>query len=56
MKNVEKYERQYFLPPVTCMEWTKKDYIEKPQRKFSICCWGFLYVTGQFFIYKVLKE
>ncbi|MCI5856132.1 MAG: 2-isopropylmalate synthase [Agathobacter sp.] len=30
MKNVEKYERQYFLPPVTCMEWTKKDYIEKP--------------------------
>ncbi len=30
MKNVGKYERQYFLPPVTCMEWTKKDYIEKP--------------------------
>ena len=30
MKHVEKYERQYFLPPVSCMEWTKKDYIEKP--------------------------
>lgn len=30
MKHVGKYERQYFLPPVSCMEWTKKDYIEKP--------------------------
>lgn len=30
MKHVEKYERQYFLPPVSCMEWAKKDYIEKP--------------------------
>lgn len=30
MKNFEKYERQYFLPPKACMEWAKKDYIEKP--------------------------
>ena len=29
MKNVEKYERQYFLPPVYSMDWAKKDYIEK---------------------------
>lgn len=30
MKNVEKYQRQYFLPPVQCFDWVKKDYIEKP--------------------------
>ena len=30
MKNVEKYEKQYFLPPTPCMEWAKKDHIEKP--------------------------
>ena len=29
MKNVKKYQRQYFLPPTDCFEWTKKDYIEK---------------------------
>lgn len=29
MKNVEKYTRQYFLPPEECLEWAKKDYIEK---------------------------
>ncbi len=30
MKNVEKYERQYFMPPVCEYDWAKKDYIEKP--------------------------
>lgn len=29
MKNAEKYERQYFLPPVYSMDWAQKDYIEK---------------------------
>lgn len=29
MKNVKKYQRQYFLPPVDSFDWTKKDYIEK---------------------------
>ncbi len=29
MKNVEKYKRQYFLPPVYGLEWAKKDHIEK---------------------------
>lgn len=29
MKNVEKYKRQYFLPPVSSMDWAQKDYIEK---------------------------
>ena len=24
MKNVEKYTRQYFMPPVDCMDWAKK--------------------------------
>ena len=28
MKNVKKYQRQYFLPPESCMEWAKKDHIE----------------------------
>ena len=29
MKNFEKYTRQYFLPPTECMDWAKKDHIEK---------------------------
>ena len=28
MKNCRKYKRQYFLPPVTCMDWAEKDYID----------------------------
>lgn len=30
MKNVQKYERQYFMPPVCEYDWVKKEYIEKP--------------------------
>ena len=30
MKNYEKYQRGYFLPPEECYDWVKKDYIEKP--------------------------
>lgn len=29
MKNYDKYERQYFLPPVCEYDWVKKDHIEK---------------------------
>ena len=29
MKNYQKYTKQYFLPPVTCMDWAKKDSVEK---------------------------
>ena len=29
MKNVKKYQRQYFLSPVDSFDWVKKDYIEK---------------------------
>ena len=29
MKNYEKYERQYFLPPQITYDWVKKDYIDK---------------------------
>lgn len=28
MKNSSKYERQYFLPPVKCMDWAEKDYVD----------------------------
>lgn len=30
MKNFEKYERQYFMPPKPDYDWIKKEYIEKP--------------------------
>ena len=30
MKNCEKYERQYFMPPEVTYDWAKKDAIEKP--------------------------
>ena len=29
MKGYEKYKRQYYMPPENCMDWTKKEYIEK---------------------------
>ncbi|MCH1983234.1 2-isopropylmalate synthase [Ruminococcus sp. OA3] len=29
MMNHKKYQRQYFMPPTECMDWTKKEYIEK---------------------------
>lgn len=27
MKNVQKYARNYFMPPVKSMKWTKKEYM-----------------------------
>ncbi|MCM1284164.1 MAG: 2-isopropylmalate synthase [Muribaculaceae bacterium] len=30
MKNFDKYERQYFMPPVCEYDWVKKDHIGKP--------------------------
>lgn len=30
MKNSEKYSRGYFMPPVECLKWTKKEYIDRP--------------------------
>ena len=29
MMNCGKYKRQYFMPPVACMDWAKKEYVEK---------------------------
>lgn len=36
MKNVEKYSRGYFMPPVECLKWTKKDHIEKAPQWCSV--------------------
>lgn len=30
MKNSNKYERQYFMPPEVTYDWVKKEYIDKP--------------------------
>ena len=30
MKNVEKYQRQYFMPPKETYDWVKKDYVDHP--------------------------
>ena len=29
MKNFQKYTKQYFLPPVRCMDWAEKDAVER---------------------------
>lgn len=29
MKNIAKYKRQYFMPPVPSMKWAEKDHVEK---------------------------
>lgn len=36
MKNFEKYERLYFMPPVVTYDWVKKDYIDKAPRFCSV--------------------
>lgn len=36
MKNFEKYERSYFMPPVDCYDWVKKDYIDSPPTWCSV--------------------
>lgn len=36
MKNAEKYTRGYFMPPVECLKWTKKEYIDKPPMWCSV--------------------
>ena len=30
MKGFDKYQKSYFMPPVPCYDWVKKDCIEKP--------------------------
>ena len=30
MKNVNKYQRQYFMPPKATYDWVKKDYLDHP--------------------------
>ena len=30
MTNANKYERRYFMPPFPCLDWTTKEYVEKP--------------------------
>ena len=29
MKNYQKYKKQYFMPPVRCMDWAEKDAVER---------------------------
>ena len=29
MMNPKKYQRQYYMPPVRCMDWAEKEYVEK---------------------------
>ena len=28
MMNVKKYQKQYYMPPVPCMDWAEKDSID----------------------------
>ena len=36
MKNVNKYERQYFMPPVCEYDWAKKDHMYENGNKIGI--------------------
>ena len=29
MKNVTKYQKQYYMPPMKCMKWNEKEYVDK---------------------------
>ncbi len=30
MKFADKYQRRYFMPPYPCLDWAKKEYVDKP--------------------------
>ncbi len=36
MKNYSRYMRQYFMPPVECLDWAKKEFIEKAPKWCSV--------------------
>ena len=36
MKNYSRYMRQYFMPPVESLDWTKKEYIDKAPKWCSV--------------------
>lgn len=36
MNNSEKYARGYYMPPVECLDWTKKEYITEPPTWCSV--------------------
>lgn len=36
MKNANKYQRAYFMPPENCYDWVKKEYIETPPTWCSV--------------------
>lgn len=38
MKNFEKYERQYFMPPEVTYDWVKKEYIKEPPSGAAWTC------------------
>ena len=41
MMTPSKYKRQYYMPPVKCMKWAEKEYVDKA----PIWC-SRLFVTG----------
>ena len=36
MMNPSKYQRQYFMPPVKCLKWTVKEYVDKAPVRPSV--------------------
>jgi hypothetical protein len=36
MKNYQNYKRGYFMPPVECTDWVKKEYIDKAPACFIV--------------------
>lgn len=36
MKNYQKYQRGYFMPPMECLKWTHKEYIDKAPQWCSV--------------------
>ena len=52
MKNFDKYERTYFMPPVVSYDWVKKENIEKP----PIWCSGDLRIGNQTLIEPMCLE
>ena len=37
MMTPSKYKRQYYMPPVKCMKWAEKEYVDRCTEIFARC-------------------
>ena len=56
MMNYKKYVRQYFMPPVKCMKWAEKEYVEKgpARRRVLAAHLGFAFCFAALYLFHLI--